>query len=150
MASMAHTTSRFSDEISSNENRETLSRRGILSALAAIPSVGVPALAYAAVAAPSDLGQACLWATSHRGWIDVVALGEDWGDDRLSAECRRVDDVITRAILEPSASLSDVRAKACLALEDFERFSVVPGEPMDDGDRIVLTVLREIVALAGH
>lgn len=123
------------------------SRRGFLCGIATLPTITAePALAGVQLQ-PSDLAQACLWATSHRGWIDAVAYREDWDDERLNAECQRVDDIITRAIREPSASVSDVGAKARLALEDFERFSAVPGQPMDDGDRIVLTVLREAVAL---
>jgi len=119
----------------------------MLRGVVALPTMTASATLAAGPSQPSDLARACLWATGHRAWIDAVAFGDDWDDDRVSAECRRVDDIITRAIREPSISLADLGAKARLALEDFERFTAVPGGPMDDGDRIVLTVLREAVAL---
>ena len=53
--------------------------------------------------------------------------------------------MISRALKQPSADLSDVAAKARLALEDFERFHAQAHHHMDDGDRLVIVVLREII-----
>lgn len=97
--------------------------------------------------APTDLAEACLWAIRHRAWIDRTAAVTDWSDERGDAEAGRTDAVLTRAINEPSTNLREITAKAALALEDFERFSLHPGRTPDDGTRIVHTVLREIVGV---
>lgn len=118
-------------------------RRAALGAILAAPLVSVPAVAVP----PSSLADACLWASKHRAWIDLTASDERWTDERLDAESSRVDAVITRAITEPSRTWAELAAKASLALEDYERFTALPGTELDDGERIVLTVLREAAGL---
>lgn len=119
-------------------------RRGFLGGLAAMPALSLPAFADPP---KSDLARACLWAVDHRTWIDETSQRENWNDERLDKEIDRVDAVFTRAINEPSADLREVAAKASLALEDYERFTAQSDSNLDDGERIVLTVLREIIAL---
>ena len=97
--------------------------------------------------APADLADACLWAIRHRSWIDRTAGKEGWPDRRLDAEIDKASAVFTRAIREPSTSLREIMAKAALALEDFERFTLNPAPTPDDGTRIVHTVLREVVGV---
>ena len=97
--------------------------------------------------APADLAQACRWAVQHRDWIDNTACREPWTDDQLDAEIDKVVLVFTRAIEEPSRDLHDLVAKAQLALEDYERFTALAGSKLDDGERIVHTVLREVIKL---
>jgi hypothetical protein len=97
--------------------------------------------------APTDLADACLWAIRHRAWADRTASAQDWSDERGDAELNRTNAVFARAIAEPSASLREITAKAALALEDFERFTLRPGHKADDGTRIVHTVLREVVGV---
>lgn len=120
------------------------SRRSFVVGLAALPTLTLPTLA---VPATSDIARTCHWAVEHRAWIDATPASIGWTDEQLAAETSRVDAVITRAIEEPSANLRDLHAKATLALQDFELFNAAPGDEIDDGTRIVLTVLREIVAM---
>lgn len=96
---------------------------------------------------PTNLAEACLWAIKHRAWIDGELKASDWSDERFDAESAKTNAVFTRAINEPSANLREITAKAALALEDFERFTLLPGRKLDDGTRIVHTVLREIVGV---
>lgn len=97
--------------------------------------------------APADLADACLWAIRHRSWIDRTAGEEGWPDRRLDAELDKANAVFARAIREPSASPREITAKAALALEDFERFTIRSNPTPDDGTRIVHTVLREVVGV---
>lgn len=98
-------------------------------------------------AAPADLAEACLWAVRHRAWIDGELKASEWSDEKFDGESAKTNAVFTRAINEPSANLREITAKAALALEDFERFTLLPGRKLDDGTRIVHTVLREIVGV---
>ncbi|GJE57404.1 hypothetical protein [Methylobacterium thuringiense] len=119
------------------------SRRGIVRGFIALPLVG-----GAAAAAPlSDLAIACDWAWRRRIAIDKLVYAENWSDERFEEESQMIDAVFSRAIKEPSRNHQDIAAKARLALEDYERFTAIPGDPHDDGERIVLTVLREAAAL---
>ncbi|KQT17718.1 hypothetical protein ASG40_16995 [Methylobacterium sp. Leaf399] len=99
-------------------------------------------------ATPSDLARACVWAIRRRAEINRQCSAEGWCDEQLDRECQKVDDVFTRAIQEPSQGLGDIIAKAQLALNDYECFTAYPGAGLDDGKRIVLTVLREVAQLA--
>ncbi|MCJ2012316.1 hypothetical protein [Methylobacterium sp. J-076] len=96
--------------------------------------------------APTGLAAACLWAARRRAWIDNALKVSEWSDEEFDAESGKTNAVFTRAINEPSASLREITAKAALALEDFERFSAHPGLKLDDGGRLVHTVLREVAA----
>ena len=126
-------------------------RRAALGAILAAPFTGVAVMALPSGSpspiAPADLAQACRWAVQHRDWIDNTACREPWTDDQLDAEIDKVDLVFTRAIEEPSRDLHDLVAKAQLALEDYERFTALAGSKLDDGERIVHTVLREVIKL---
>lgn len=96
--------------------------------------------------APTDLADACRWALRHRAWVDRSLETTDWSDEKFDTETGKTNAVITRAINEPSAQLAEIVAKAALALDDFERFQVTPHRDIDDGTRIVHTVLREVAA----
>ena len=127
------------------------SRRALLCGLAMLPAA--PA-SLALAAPPSSLAQACLWAIEQRAWIDAAAGSENWTNERLDEESGKADAIFSRAIEEPSAGLADLNAKARLALEDFLRFAQPMNDPdenpaLDDGQRIVVTVLREVIALCG-
>ena len=124
------------------------SRRGLILGLAALPLTGGAATA----APPSDLARACEWAADHWLSFDARCRAENWDDDRLDAESDLFGDVLHRALAEPSRSTADLKAKARLCLVDFEA-ALFPmrnveenGEP-DDGERMVLTVLREVIEL---
>ena len=131
-------------------------RRATLGALAAAPLIasGGPvtqALAATQEAAVSDLAQACIWAGNHLGHVNANSWRPEWTDSVIRDELERADAVVHRAINEPSASLQDIRAKAGLALREYEdqlfpRRGVEPVE-LDAGERLILTVLLEIVGL---
>lgn len=117
------------------------SRRGFLSGIAVLPSLGVPVTAYTAVPIPSDLARACIEAVAHRKWIDDREGRNALDDDALAREVDKVNDVVDRAIVEPSTGIHDIAAKARLGLDR-----------LDDGDHepgtlLVATILREIIAL---
>lgn len=129
-------------------------RRAALGAILAAPLTGgaVMALPSAAATARSDLAEACLWAMRHVDYINTAAIADNWDDDRISLEGDRSDAVINRAIAEPSRSISDLQAKAQLCLKDFEDhalpFTNVKDESgLDVGQKLVLTVLREVIKL---
>ena len=125
------------------------SRRTLLCGLAMLPAMpGGVALA----AHPSSLAQACLWAVERREWIDTTARSEGWNDERLDEEIDKVEEIFTRLLTEPSVSLADLNAKAQLALEDLLRFAQpfddpADNAPLDRGEQIAVTVLREVIAL---
>ena len=83
-------------------------------------------------------------ATETDALIDSHELTRNWSDEVWDArydECRAVYD---RALVEPSVSLSDIAAKARLALGKHEQHA-------DDFDgpsgKLVVVLLREIIAL---
>lgn len=123
-------------------------RRAALGAIIAAPLASVPA-----VAAPrSDLAEACLWAMRHVDYINTAAVAEHWDDDRIGDEGDLSDAVIDRAIAERSRSLSDLQAKAQLCLKDFSDHALPfrnnkDESGLDVGQKLVLTVLREVIAL---
>lgn len=124
------------------------SRRAALGAILAAPLTSAPAVA----ARPSDLARACEWASDHWLGMQARSQAENWDDDRLDVETDRYYAVFDRALAEPSRTLSDLRAKARLCLTDFEA-QVFPfldpaenSEP-EDAERMVMTVLREVIAL---
>ena len=129
-------------------------RRAALGAILAAPLTGgaVMALPSPATAIRSDLAEACLWAMRHVDYINTAAVAEEWDDERISDEGDRSDAVIDRAIAEPSRSLSDLQAKAQLCLKDFSDHAlpfrnVKDESSLDVGQQLVLTVLREVIAL---
>lgn len=129
-------------------------RRTALGAMLAAPLTGgaVMALPSSAAAARSDLAEACLWAMRHVDYINTAAIAEHWDDDRVSEEGDLSDAVIDRAIAEPSSSLSDLQAKAQLCLKDFADHKMPVHDQKDEssldvGERLVLTVLREVIKL---
>ncbi|WP_267421832.1 hypothetical protein [Methylobacterium sp. GC_Met_2] len=123
------------------------SRRGLLLGLATLPLTG-----GAAVAGPTDLARACRWAADHWLGMHGRCCAEEWDDNKLDAEMDLYDAVLQRALVEPSASLDEVAAKAQLCLVDFEAqlFPLLKRAENDepgDGDRMVLTVLKEVIKL---
>ena len=123
-------------------------RRAALGAILAAPLASVPAVA----AHRSDLAEACLWAVKHVDYINTAAIAECWDDDRLHDEGDLSDAVIDRAIAEPSQSLSDLQAKAQLCLKDFSDHAMPfrgqhDESGLDVGERLILTVLREVISL---
>lgn len=120
------------------------SRRSLLCDIAALPVLGGTALANP----PSDLARACHWAIEHTAWInDPNSLDDAWSDERLDAELDRVNAIYKRAITEPSQSLSDLKAKAALMLDEIERNYRDFGDPEYDDERLTLTNLRKVIAL---
>lgn len=126
----------------------TSTRRAALGAILAAPLASVPAVASAS----SDLARACLWAIEQTNFINTTAGAEHWDDDRLDAEIEKYDAVFSRALMQPSANMADLVAEARLCLHDFEAQNFPfhndedNGEP-DDGVKMVLTVLREVITL---
>ena len=123
-------------------------RRAALGAILAAPLTGGAVMALPsgpAPIAPSDLICACDWGVAHLAWInDTSHPLSEWPDERLHRELDRVDEVLDRIAVEPSASLNDLVAKVRLILaNDGETLS------MSDcsDDRAVLTVLREVIKL---
>lgn len=110
------------------------------------------ALPSATARPQSDLAEACLWAIRHIDHINTAAIVEHWDDDRINDEGYRSDAVIDRAIAEPSLSLPDLQAKAQLCLKDFTDHALpfrddVDETKLDVGQRLVMTVLREVIKL---
>ncbi|MHC2104417.1 hypothetical protein [Methylobacterium sp. CM6246] len=100
----------------------------------------------------SDLAEACLWAMRHVDYINTAAIADEWDDDRIAEEGDKSDAVIDRAIAEPSRSMSDLQAKAQLCLKDFENHALPfrndkDESRLDAGQKLVLTVLREVIKL---
>ncbi|MCJ2048614.1 hypothetical protein [Methylobacterium sp. J-070] len=131
-------------------------RRAALGAILATPLTGGAVMALPSVAAAprSDLAEACLWAIRHIDYINTAAVSDHWDDDRISDEGDRSDAVVDRAIAEPSRSLSDLQAKAQLCLKDFADHALPFKDNQDEsaldvGQRLVLTVLREVIKLCG-
>ncbi|MGU3665048.1 hypothetical protein ACLBX9_12780 [Methylobacterium sp. A49B] len=129
-------------------------RRTALGAILAAPLTGGAVMALPSVAAAprSDLAEACLWAMRHVDYINTAAIAEEWDDARISDEGDLSDAVIDRAIAEPSRSLSDLQAKAQLCLKDFSDHALPFRDQRDEGSldvgqRLVLTVLREVIKL---
>lgn len=114
------------------------SRRALLAGLAAVPTLTLPVVA---APAPSDLARACIQAVALREWIDDREMRDALDDDALADELEKVNDVVDRAIVEPSAGLHDIAAKARLGLDRLDA-----GDD-DPGTLLVATVLREIIAL---
>ncbi|MGH1588020.1 hypothetical protein ACRBEV_06280 [Methylobacterium phyllosphaerae] len=88
----------------------------------------------------------------HVDYINPAAIAEHWDDDRISSEGDLSDAVIERAIAEPSRSLLDLQAKAQLCLKDFRDHALpfhdqTEESGLDEGERLVLTVLREAISL---
>lgn len=126
-------------------------RRGFLVGLLTLPWIG--SVANASV--PSDLAQSCLWAVRHDEFMSVASAS--WDDDRVEAEAERYTAAFQRAIAEPSRSISDVQAKARLALHDYENclFPDIEGAKsadrdaaLDDCQRLLRVVLREIATIS--
>ena len=116
------------------------SRRGLILGLAALPLAS-----GAAVAGPSDLARACDWGVSHLAWInDPASDDRDWPDARLQRELARVDEVLERAIVEPSLSRADLQAKVRLILASDGEYL---GLSDCVNDRAFLIVLREVIKL---
>lgn len=122
------------------------SRRNLFAA-ALLPVIAAPALAAITEPAPSSLARACAWAHREHAKRDVEAFVADWSEDRWEAELAATQAVVARAIAEPSASVSDLAAKARLLLADMERMNRLGGEEPDALDRLNAVVLREIIAL---
>lgn len=128
------------------------SRRAALGAILSAPLGSVSLAAASRREPPSDLASACEWASNQWSSLHARCRAEDWDDDRLNAESELYYAVFDRALAEPSRTLSDLKAKARLCLTDFEA-QVFPwldpaenSEP-DDAERMVMTVLRELIAL---
>ena len=109
---------------------------GLILGLAALPLAG-----RSAIAAPSDLARACEWAIGHRAWICDASLS----DEAVEVESDRHEDVIRRAIAEPSKVLGDLSAKARLILDDLSGNELFDS-PYND-DRLIVVVLREAASL---
>lgn len=123
-------------------------RRATLGAILAAPLATVSA----AAAAPSDLARACVWAIGQTNYINDTAGAEHWDDDRLDEEVEKYDAVFTRALMQPSADMQELVAKARLCLHDFEAQNLPfpdsqESEDLDDLAKMVMTVLREVITL---
>ncbi|GJE52532.1 hypothetical protein GOFOIKOB_5605 [Methylobacterium tardum] len=127
-------------------------RRAALGAILAAPLASVPAEAIVPAPGQSDLAHACEWASDHWHSISPRCRAENWDDDKLDAEMDLYDEVFERALAEPSATLADLKAKARLCLTDFEAHAFPFRNPEDnsepdDGTKMVLMVLREVIKL---
>ncbi|MCJ2060127.1 hypothetical protein MKL09_26800 [Methylobacterium sp. J-048] len=122
-------------------------RRAALGAILAAPLTGgaVMALPLGAVAAPSDLAQACDWAIHHRAWINHGSDAEDWDDDRIGFESDRHEAVVVRAASEPSRSPADLAAKARLLLDEWASTGLLKSTYGDE--RLAATILQEVIKL---
>ncbi|WP_267422815.1 hypothetical protein [Methylobacterium sp. GC_Met_2] len=123
-------------------------RRAALGAILAAPLASVPACA----ARTSDLARSCEWAADHWLGLDARCHAEKWDDDKLDAEADLYNAVFRRALAEPSGSLADLKAKARLCLVDveaqlFPMRNMAENDEPDEGERMVLTVLQEVIAL---
>lgn len=121
------------------------SRRQFFSSAAGagIAAAGPPVFV---VAGTSALAEACNYAVDHMQWMDRRVSVEEWSNERFALEMGKSDQVFVRAINEPSKGLPDLLAKARLSLNDRERFSPDTGD-LDNGERLMLVVVREVVAL---
>ena len=113
------------------------SRRAVLRGVAALPALTLPAFG-----GRSDLALACDFGIRRLAYIN--GSHEPWDDERLTAECEKVNAVFRRAIAEPSASMSDIAAKSRLMLDEIDNDGREPAQY--DDERMIETILREIVA----
>ena len=118
------------------------SRRAMLCGVAALPGLNVQTLS-----GPSVLAQECDALVQRTEWLDAPENTRDWTDEDWEREFDANSLVFERAATEPSRNEYDRAAKAKLALGDYLRFH--PEKlGWEEGERLMVTVLREVIALA--
>jgi len=132
---------------SASDNTPAPSRRQFFSSAAGagLAAAGPPIFT---VAGTTAMVEACNYAINHTAWMDQRVSIERWSDARFALEAGKAEAVFIRAINEPSKGLPDLLAKARLSLSDRDRFCSDTDE-LDNGERLSLVVVREVVALLG-